>query len=107
MPAAWLSLDENDNDIGIFLRYVIAAINTVFPDLLSTSKSLLTSQILPPLPVLSTSLNNDIEQLPAHFILVLDDYHLVNSAAVQDLLMEKELPQARFQRPMTHLLLNT
>ena len=31
LPAAWLSLDENDSDLVVFLRYFVAAIRTVFP----------------------------------------------------------------------------
>ena len=29
---AWLSLDENDSDLGLFAGYLVAAIKTVFPD---------------------------------------------------------------------------
>ena len=31
IPAAWLSLDESDNDLHLFLSYVLAAVQTVFP----------------------------------------------------------------------------
>ena len=31
LPSAWLSLDVNDSDLNIFLRYFIAAIRTVYP----------------------------------------------------------------------------
>jgi len=30
-PAAWLSLDESDSDLVVFLRYFVAAIRTVYP----------------------------------------------------------------------------
>ncbi|MGE0681523.1 MAG: hypothetical protein AB7P69_11590 [Candidatus Binatia bacterium] len=30
-PSAWLSLTEDDNALGQFLRYVVAAVRTVFP----------------------------------------------------------------------------
>src|SRR5262245_15843420 len=33
LPAAWLSLDEDDNDLARFLRYLIAALQTLQPDL--------------------------------------------------------------------------
>ena len=32
-PAAWLSLDESDSDLVVFLRYFVAAIRTVFPEI--------------------------------------------------------------------------
>jgi len=31
-PSAWISLDENDNDLYTFLSYLLAAIQTVFPN---------------------------------------------------------------------------
>jgi len=31
-PCAWLSLDETDNDIRLFLSYFLAAIQTIFPN---------------------------------------------------------------------------
>ncbi|MBK8050807.1 MAG: hypothetical protein IPK16_29105 [Anaerolineales bacterium] len=30
-PSAWLSLDQGDNDLVEFLRYMIAAVRTLFP----------------------------------------------------------------------------
>ena len=32
IPTAWLSLDESDSDLVVFLRYFVAAIRTVFPE---------------------------------------------------------------------------
>ncbi len=40
-PSAWLSLDESDNDLRIFLTYLIAAVETVFPSLLPKTSSML------------------------------------------------------------------
>ena len=31
LPNAWLSLDENDNDLGLFVTYLIKALQTLFP----------------------------------------------------------------------------
>jgi LuxR family maltose regulon positive regulatory protein len=30
LPSAWLSLDENDNDLNLFFHYSIAALRTIF-----------------------------------------------------------------------------
>ena len=32
-PAAWLALDAGDNDLARFLRYVVAALQTLQPDI--------------------------------------------------------------------------
>jgi LuxR family transcriptional regulator, maltose regulon positive regulatory protein len=31
LPSAWLSLDENDSDLSLFLSYFIAALRAIFP----------------------------------------------------------------------------
>jgi LuxR family maltose regulon positive regulatory protein len=31
-PSAWVSLDDTDNDVRLFLGYCLAAIRTIFPD---------------------------------------------------------------------------
>jgi LuxR family maltose regulon positive regulatory protein len=88
VPAAWLSLDENDSDLVVFLRYLVAAIETLFPD--SCPETLALLQASQPVPVLSfvVALSNDIEQLPARFVLVLDDYYAIRNTEVHDFLSE-------------------
>ena len=88
LQSAWLSLDENDSDLVLFLRYFVAAIRTVFPESCAGTYALLeapqpTSQM--PLVV---ALSNDIERLPARLVLVLDDYHTIHGEAVHDFLSE-------------------
>jgi LuxR family maltose regulon positive regulatory protein len=31
LPSAWISLDEHDNDLVVFVSYLIGAVRTVFP----------------------------------------------------------------------------
>lgn len=81
-PAAWLSLDEDDNDPARFLAYCISALQTVLPDI---GKGLLTSLQSPQPPAIEsvlTVLLNEIAASPQHFILALDDYHIIDSPAV-------------------------
>ncbi|MHC4165622.1 MAG: LuxR C-terminal-related transcriptional regulator [Planctomycetota bacterium] len=87
-PYAWLSLDEDDNDLHVFLSYFLAAIQSMFPDVGKTTQILLNTLILPPLSVLTEALLNDLDQIDDGFILVLDDYHRIRETAVHDLLSE-------------------
>src|SRR5512139_3500721 len=41
LPSAWLSLDENDSDLNLFLRYLIAAVHTIFKDACAETLALL------------------------------------------------------------------
>ena len=87
-PAVWLSLDENDSDPNIFIRYFTAALRTIFADACEQTLMLLQARLKPPLSDLYTTLSNDIEQLPGNFILVLDDYHTIRGVEVHDLLTQ-------------------
>jgi LuxR family maltose regulon positive regulatory protein len=85
-PNAWLSLDKNDNDLGVFLAYLLGAVRTVFPNALAATQALLSGLSLPPLTVIVRSLLNELAALERDFVLVLDDYHVISEQLVHDLL---------------------
>jgi len=87
-PSAWLSLDEDDNDLLVFLSYFSAAIRTMFPDAVRETSALLAAITLPPLDVLARSLINEIDQIEQPFIVVLDDYHSIQNMDVHHLFTE-------------------
>lgn len=103
LPTAWLSLDEYDSDLGVFLRYCGAAVRTIFPEAFPETLALLQAPQQSPLATLVATLGNEIESLPGDFVLVLDDYHTITGEAVPDLLatLAKHWP-----RPL-HLVLIT
>lgn len=78
-PIAWLSLDAEDNDLRRFWTYVIAALQSIQPELGQTELTLLQTTQLAPIENLLTNLINQITELPDRFILVLDDYHLIDN----------------------------
>jgi LuxR family maltose regulon positive regulatory protein len=78
-PAAWLSLHERDGDLATFLRYLIAAVRTLFPDACPATWLLLRAPQLPPVEHLAVSLIHELGEVPQQFLLVLDDYHRVQS----------------------------
>ena len=88
LPSTWLSLDENDSDLNLFLRYFIAAVRTIFNNACGATLVLLQSWQQPPPSVVYTTLINELDELPREFILVLDDYHFIRGEAVPNLLME-------------------
>jgi LuxR family maltose regulon positive regulatory protein len=87
-PSAWLSLDEDDNDLALFLSYFLAAIQTMFPDAVLETSALLNAVSLPPLAVLARSLIDELDQIEQPFTLALDDCHHIREVAVHDLLTE-------------------
>ncbi len=82
---AWLSLDENDSELARFLAYVIAALQRVDPQIGKSALPLLQASPLPVSSVLTTLLN-DIARQPESLMLVLDDYHAVDSQPIDEAL---------------------
>jgi LuxR family transcriptional regulator, maltose regulon positive regulatory protein len=81
----WLSLDEGDSDLARFLTYLVAAVQTITPNFgEGVLNALHSSQ--PPTDALLTMLLNDIAAIPERFILVLDDYHTLDSQSIDEAL---------------------
>ncbi|MFN8467854.1 MAG: LuxR C-terminal-related transcriptional regulator [Caldilineaceae bacterium] len=88
-PAAWLSIDEQDSELVVFVRYFCAAVRTLFPGACPHTLSLLNAPSAPhapPLAALVAALSNELVDLPREFVLVLDDYHAISGTAVAELL---------------------
>ena len=83
-PVAWLSLDDGDNDPARFLAYLVAALQSVHPDIGDAALAALQSPRPPSGDAVLTALINEAVTLPAPSVLILDDYHLINAQAVHD-----------------------
>ena len=84
MPAAWLSLDKNDNQAGRFLSYLTAALQEAESSIGSDAEQMLAgSQQAPPEAIL-TSLINDLAGTQKEMVLVLDDYQFISSQSVHE-----------------------
>jgi len=86
IPSAWVSLDQNDSDLSVFVSYFLAAVQTVFPGFGQETQAFLKAAELPPAAQLARTLINELDQAEKEFILVLDDYHLIREKAVHNLL---------------------
>ena len=83
---AWLYLDAHDNDPSRFLAYLVAALQGVDAEIGAEITGMRHSgQVLVTEPVL-TSLINDIARSGKEFILVLDDYHVIEERPVHEAL---------------------
>jgi LuxR family maltose regulon positive regulatory protein len=102
--AAWLSLDEDDNDPARFLTYLIAALRTAQSDPSARSGqavgeaalAMLQSPQPPAAEAVLTALINDVAALPgpsdrsgdtpppSRYLLILDDYHLISEPRIHE-----------------------
>ncbi len=102
-PAAWLSLDEGDNDPTRFLTYLVAALQTIAATIGEGVVGVLQSPQPPPTEAILTALLNDITTIKDQFVLVFDDYHVIEAKAVDHALtfLLEHLP------PHMHLVIAT
>ncbi|MCB9150755.1 MAG: AAA family ATPase [Caldilineaceae bacterium] len=102
-PVAWLSLDEEDNDPARFFAYLVTALQQITPTVGQNFLRALQSPQLPPVQTILPTLLNEISANAADFILVLDDYHVLHSATIDDALsfLLEHLP------PPIHLVIIT
>ena len=97
-PVAWLSLDEGDNDSTRFLVYLVAALQTIAANIGKGVLGMLQSPQPPPTESILTALLNEIATVPDNFVLVLDDYHVIDSKSIDSaftFLLEHLPPQMR------------
>lgn len=96
VSVAWLSLDEDDSEFSRFLMYLVAALQRIDETLGQAILPLLTTPQIPSLDSILTDLVNDLTQMATDFVLVLDDYHVIDSPEIDralNFLLDNSPPQ--------------
>jgi LuxR family transcriptional regulator, maltose regulon positive regulatory protein len=83
---AWLSLGEEDDEIERFLRYLMAAWGKVKPDIRESPLGILLGGISPDTEAVLSAFINAANDLHDPLVFVLDDYHLLEDAAIHNAL---------------------
>jgi LuxR family transcriptional regulator, maltose regulon positive regulatory protein len=81
LPSVWYQLDQGDNDLLIFLRYLIYGLRQHYPEFGEISLELLqagTSRSIKPEQLIDAWLNEASEQVENKTIIVLDDFHVLD-----------------------------
>ena len=101
VDVAWLSLDAADNDLNRFLAYLVAAVRTVAPQVGVELGAGLRSPRPPAAEVVLTTLLNEVARSPREVVVVLDDFHAVDSTLVDQAMvfLVQRLP------PQLHLVI--
>jgi ATP/maltotriose-dependent transcriptional regulator MalT len=80
-PVSWYTLDSFDQDIWVFSDYLTAAIELRFPGSTKRTSNLLTGSSRATFSEIMSSLAHDIYTIGRDFMLIFDDWHLVDHIA--------------------------
>ena len=69
IPAAWLSLDNGDNDPAVFLSYIISGIQSIHKEFGQSALQLLNSPNTPSVESIASLLINEILDIDKNFLL--------------------------------------
>ncbi len=81
-PVGWVSLDQGDNDPKRFLTYCIAALQKIQPDFGENTETIIKSPQPVSAETIITAFLNEVHEKLKNSVLVLDDYHLIESSDV-------------------------
>ena len=82
IPYIWLTLDESDNDPVRFWRYLVAALQSVFPNFGADIQSALLTPQPPSSRTLIIPLINELVGLGGRVVIVLDDFHQIQNEEI-------------------------
>ena len=82
--AAWLSLDSEHQDFVVFLEYFVSALQTIIENDFQKAVEFIKGQQLPPAEVIYEALIDELDKLVDNFVLVLDDYQVINHTGIHE-----------------------
>lgn len=101
LPICWYSIEQYDRDVWVFLGYLVAAVERRFPGAIQQTRHLLTDNDPVPLATAFAAFARDLYAIGEHFILIIDDWHLVDHVTeIADI-----ISQLLVRCPFLHLIL--
>jgi LuxR family transcriptional regulator, maltose regulon positive regulatory protein len=86
LTVAWLSVEEAENDVAHFFRYLLAAWEKAQPGVKDSPLGLLLGAMMPDSEAVLTAFINVANEMSGHTIFVLDDYHVIKDSSIHQAL---------------------
>lgn len=88
LPVAWLSLEDDDSDVTLFIHNLIQSIQSIYPGAALQTLALLRTATNTDAAPLATRLCSELSLLKTPVVIVLDDYHVVRDQVVHQFVSE-------------------
>ena len=85
IPVAWISLDKGDNDPVQFIHYLVGALQSIDVTIGEAALTTLRSPQQPPIESIIADLIRDIANIRNDCVLVLDDYHAIDTEQIHNI----------------------
>lgn len=82
LKPAWVSFDQDDDEPRRAIFHVLGALDRAMPGLMAEAEALLSADAMAPVQSVSSMMVNAVLSRPEHFLLFLDDFHLLNDPQV-------------------------
>ncbi|HHB76874.1 MAG TPA: hypothetical protein ENK84_10080, partial [Desulfobulbus sp.] len=83
-PSVWLSLDEDLDDLSVFVQYFLFAVRELFPDACPGTLTLLSLPDPQSAKIFSAELISEMSEITTPFVLVLDDYGFIHDPDIHE-----------------------
>lgn len=84
----WISLDDEHNDLRVFLNYLVAGLDRMIENIVPQTAVMAAAGDMPPVRAIAYSLINELDLIEENFVIVLDDFHLITNRKVHELIDE-------------------
>ena len=88
LPCSWLSLDPNDNQLGVFVDYFQAAVERLYPDAIRQAAVDPYFGAVTSYSTAARKLADALDDIDERFTIILDDYHFIADADIHRFLAE-------------------
>ena len=102
-PVGWVSLDERDNDWNRFTLYLIKAFQKISDGFAHEIIEMLSSVKHQNSEIFLPYFINQISEIQEHFLIVLDDYHVITETKIHNLIFRI----LENQPPQMHMVIST
>jgi LuxR family maltose regulon positive regulatory protein len=85
IPVAWISLDKGDNDPVQFIHYLVGALQSIDVTIGEAAQTMLRYPKKPPIKSIMANLIRDIANIRNDCVLVLDDYHAIDTKEIHNI----------------------
>ncbi|NMM48308.1 helix-turn-helix transcriptional regulator [Marinigracilibium pacificum] len=82
----WLTLDDEQNNISLFLDYFITGLEEIYPNQFHDTKSCINNNKIADFDTLKEVFINELDTIEESLVIILEDYHLISNTYIHSII---------------------